>query len=166
MDREFTSPRLRKSLQPAEVERREQEKDTGRNVREMPILGTEMDHVVTRTTNFSTLDRNNEKEMGKGLTEEQLFEIICGEKSLEDFLNTSGNNKKESDEKLALMKCSRNYLEIPVVLKDLKTNDYFGVISQSIKEQEFTHPSLEVATGVRLVMSQRVDSNQQDMPKN
>mmetsp|Transcript_26406 Transcript_26406/g.39033 ORF Transcript_26406/g.39033 Transcript_26406/m.39033 type:complete len:262 (-) Transcript_26406:314-1099(-) len=161
MNKEFTSPRLRKSLlQQVEVERRDQEKDTGRNIREMPILGTEMDHVVTRTTNFSTVDQNDQKEIEKGLTAYQLFELLSGKRPSEDFLFAFSNKREERDEKLKLIELGRNYLQIPVLLKDSKTKEYYGVKSENVKDAGISHSTLQTATGVRLVLSKRADGQE------
>lgn len=155
VDTEFTSPRLRESLhQQEELEQRNQEDDTRRSVREMPIMGEEMDHVTRRTTNFAT---KGAEESDFGLTEVQMFEMLALEKSnMQMWAEGGGLDDAEKEAQVRLIESTRKYLDLPVIMKD-KDKEYMGMYADQVKSSDLFRLTLQPATGVKLVLSQLLD---------
>lgn len=155
VDKEFTSPRLRESLHQHELERREHEQDSRRKVSEMPLMGVEMDHVTRRTTNFSTAAAKEDE--GFGLTGVQMYEMLALNKSNEELWKDSCNgDESEKDAQLELIESCRKYLELPIVMKD-KDSEYLGLSESTVETSDMFRLALMPATGVKLVMSQLLD---------
>ena len=156
MNRELTSPRLRESLHVIEQsERREKEHDDRRLVVDMPLMGSEMDFVTKRTTNFSTLvvERDNTF----GLTAVQMYTMLAFNKSGEDFWKDSGNqDEADKDKHLDLLECCRKYLDLPVVLKD-ENKEYVGLAKSLVTSADLLQVSLRPDPGVKLVLSQLLE---------
>mmetsp|Transcript_30198 Transcript_30198/g.34409 ORF Transcript_30198/g.34409 Transcript_30198/m.34409 type:complete len:260 (+) Transcript_30198:22-801(+) len=162
VDKNYTSPRLRESLQESVLEERNGEKDSGRKVRKMPIHGTKRDHVVNRTTNFSTRNNEEEKEKKTGLSEVEFYVMLTSEKSAKDFLKGL-DNKEELREQQDLIEMSQKYIEIPTILKDTKEIEYLGVAANQLQESELEQFTLKPATDVKLVLSQLLDRELEEM---
>lgn len=157
VDKEFTSPRLRDSLQKEELENRTQEEDVRRSVREMPIMGQEMDHVTSRTTNFATAPADSVDEHDFGLTEVQMYELLALEKSNTDMWKKGGgNDDAEKEAQLKLIESARKYLDLPIIMKD-KDQDFLGLYDDQMKSSDLFRLALKPATGVKLVLSQLFD---------
>lgn len=158
VDKDFTSPRLRQSLhQQEELERREQEDDARRSVREMPIMGEEMDHVTRRTTNFATAAAKDVEEGDFGLTEVQMFEMLALEKSnIQMWAEGGGIDDAEKEAQVRLIESTRKYLDLPVIMKD-KDKEFMGMYEDQVKSSDLFRLTLQPATGVKLVLSQLLD---------
>lgn len=164
VDQDFTSPRLRESLQS------QQDADTKdkRTIRDMPLMGEEMDHVTARTTNYSTSKVSVEAEQEDvfGLTEVQLYEMMLLQKTNDDMWNENINSKDDADKDLKFewMNQSRNYLDIPVILKD-KDGDYLGVRKQDVNSSDMFRLTLQPVKGVKFVLSQLLDRANEEKAK-
>lgn len=162
VDQDFTSPRLRESLlqQSQKQQDADSKDDDKRTIRDMPLMGEEMDHVTARTTNFSTskLSVEAEQEQVFGLTEVQLYEMMALQKTNDEMWNETMSSKDddEKDLKFEWMNQSRNYLDIPVILKD-KDGDYLGVRKQDVNSSDMFRLTLQPAKGVKFVLSQLLD---------
>lgn len=163
VDKEFTSPRLRESLrQQEELELRNQEDDTRRSVREMPIMGEEMDHVARRTTNFATAAAEDVEEGDFGLTDVQMFEMLALQKTNSQMWKEGGGiDDAEKEAQVQLIESTRKYLDLPVIMKD-KDKEFMGMYEGQVKSSDLFRLTLQPAIGVKLVLSQLLDRSNEE----
>ena len=156
VNKELTSPRLRESLETIlESERTVTPKDDERIVRDMPLMGTAMDYVTKRTTNFSR-ESAVEEEDHTGLTAVQMYALLNPDKYSHEFW--MGSAIQDEAAKIAhrkLVESCRMYIEVPAIYKD--GNDFLGVPQSEIAN---ANSLLEPATGVKLVLSVLLDQQE------
>lgn len=173
VDPEFTSPRLRESLMLHDTNNKnssadDTSRDAKRTIRDMPLMGEEMDHVTARTTNYSTAVQQvvEEQDQEFGLTEVQLYEMLALQRSNEELWkeNKSNNNDDDDDKEkqsFQWMNHCRDYLEVPVILRD-KDGDYIGARKQDVTTSSLFQLTLKPALGVKLVLSQLLDRDNEE----
>ncbi|KAI2502919.1 hypothetical protein MHU86_11506 [Fragilaria crotonensis] len=150
---ELTSPRLRKSLHAIEkLEQRDMEQDDRRKVTDMPLMGTEMDFVTKRTTNFSTVAIEEDNTFG--LTAVEMYSMLAFNKpGIEIWKDFAGGDAADKDRHLELIESCRKYLELPVILKD-ENKEYIGLAKSLATSADLLQVSLTPAIGVQLVLAE------------
>ncbi len=153
VNHELTSPRLRKSLHAiGELEQQGKERDDRRKVTDMPLMGTEMDFVTKRTTNFSTVAVEDDTSFG--LTAVQMYSMLAFNKSGNElWKDSAGGDDADKDGHLELIESCRKYLELPVILKD-ENMEYIGLAKSLATTADLLQVSLTPAVGVQLVLSE------------
>jgi hypothetical protein len=150
----------------------------------MPLKGTQMHHVTTRTTNFSDLPGPKES---FGLNELHFYELLAQLRTKDELWDeikrhneadqAANDVSQERHSKFELMERTQRYLEIPIILKDVKNKEYLGVSLTISSEQasatnnqgsgssdvvkhgirSSTFNTLQPATGVKMVLQQILD---------
>lgn len=153
VNQELTSPRLRKSLHAIEkLEQRDMEQDDRRKVTDMPLMGTEMDFVTKRTTNFSTAAMEEDKTFG--MTAVEMYSMLAFNKpGIEIWKNSAGGDAADKDRHLELIESCRKYLELPVILKD-ENKEYIGLAKSLATSADLLQVALTPAIGVQLVLAE------------
>lgn len=153
VNQELTSPRLRKSLHAIEkLEQRDMEQDDRRKITDMPLMGTEMDFVTKRTTNFSTAAIEEDNTFG--LTAVEMYSMLAFNKpGIEIWKDFAGGDAADKDRHLELIESCRKYLELPVILKD-ENKEYIGLAKSLATSADLLQVSLTPAIGVQLVLAE------------
>jgi hypothetical protein len=136
VDVELTSKRLQKDdAVVGSIERG----DRQRTIREMPLMGEEMDFTARRTTNFGTSVREVDAE-DFGCRDWQLYTMLK-EKDTTDvaaFWNDIHKAQNVSDEirlqQTELLRSAINFIELPIIMKDKSDNTFLGIWPHDLEE--------------------------------
>mmetsp|Transcript_21133 Transcript_21133/g.29857 ORF Transcript_21133/g.29857 Transcript_21133/m.29857 type:complete len:269 (-) Transcript_21133:1305-2111(-) len=162
IDRDLTSPRLRKKLQ-SELEN----SDDGehRTRREMPIM-EDSGFMAQRTTNFSTQEKTSVEEDMSGATDLDLYNMFLSKKSPEEvikqFIDTKSFADKQKQEKEEnLLRHTLDLIGLPVIMKDID-DTYVGAWKDNVKdlEQRRLHVVSENKIRLTLAAEKEVQSTQ------
>ena len=124
-------------------------------VTDMPLMGTEMDYVTKRTTNFSNVVIEHDGTFG--LTAVQMYSMLAFNKSGEELWKDAENGDEADKEKqLELIECCRKYLELPVVLKD-ENNEFIGLTKNMVDSTDLFQVSLKPSPTIKLVLQELLE---------
>lgn len=151
--KEPKGPRIRKHQLEQQQELERQQKDEGRQVREMPIMEDVEKFTTSRTTNFSR--REEEEEKFAGLTGRQFYRLLQDtdkDITIESILQESDVTDDEQKAYSELLQNSLKYLQVPVIMKD--TDDtYIGVPSEKVNDMKKMKVKEVPDSEVRILLS-------------
>mmetsp|Transcript_11748 Transcript_11748/g.18226 ORF Transcript_11748/g.18226 Transcript_11748/m.18226 type:complete len:266 (+) Transcript_11748:122-919(+) len=166
VDKDLTSPRLRKKMQ-AELENSNDGEH--RTKRDMPIM-EDSGFMAQRTTNFSTHEKKTEEEDITGASDLDLYDMFLSEESskeiIEKFIsNKSFANAQQQQKEENLLRNTLNFIGLPVIMKD--TDDsYVGAWKDHVQDLERKKLYVMSEDKIRLTLAAEKEANSTQSKEN
>lgn len=161
IDKELSSPRWLAAQQDKELANVKREVTSKRKVREMPILEGTQEFLAFRSTNFSSsTDADEEKDFGLGDLELHELILLKPSSGLPSSVAAKLQEQDRVQEANARIESCREYLGLPVVLKDGKDDSFTGAWEHQLSEMKFLGLEVMPEDRVKIVMNQVLELQQ------